>query len=304
MKLVIFILCVLWYGGQSTSQQVPIHTRFEAKLEALAPSNPLGYFLLAEEVAGVASKNDEIYLARRLFVLAIVLSENKPQVDRSAGFPVTASASLGLASLEKIESKKQWLIALAGRIDERYTARRWDVIVSDSTANEASLLLSEAIGLTLSGDGSLARTRFDDPRVSSLLEETRDGVNGPTSQASATRILREAEIWPCPECGNTRIVADRSKGGNARRLCSTCRGNPGPILDKQTFIDYLAFQSALLKGKQKSWSSELAVDGAAPLRDPNVSEIAPTMGVDPELVYYRSGEWVSREAVLENVDGG
>ncbi|NEQ51159.1 MAG: hypothetical protein F6K11_13655 [Leptolyngbya sp. SIO3F4] len=304
MKLVIAILCVLLYGDKLAAQQQSVHTRYEAKLEALAPSNPLGYFLLAEEVADVANKNDDIELARRLYVLAIVLSENKPQVDKSAGFPVTASASVGLASLEKIESKKQWLFALAGRIDERYAARRWDVTGSDLVADEASLLLSEAIGLTLSGDGSLARTRFDDPRVSSLLEETSDGVNGPTSRASATQILREADIWPCPECSNARIVADRSKGGSARRLCSTCRGNPGPVLDKQTFIDYLAFQSALLEGNQKSWSSELAVEGAAPLRDPDVSEIAPTMGVDPELVYFRSGEWVSREAVLENVDGG
>lgn len=304
MKHFVIMLVAFCCGAQATSQQVSLQTRYEAKLEALAPSNPLGYFLLAEEVAEVARKNDEVDLARRLYVLSIVLSENKPQVDRSAGFPVTASASVGLASLETVESRKQWLLALAGRIDERYAARRWDETDSGDTADEASLQLSEAIGLTLSGDGSLARTRFDDPRVSSLLEESRDGVNGPTSQASATGILREAEIWPCPECGNARIVADRSKGGSARRLCSTCRGNPGPVVDKQTFLDYLAFQSALLKGKQKSWSAELAVDGAAPLRDPDSSEIAPTMGVDPELVYYRSGRWVSRDSVLENVDGG
>lgn len=298
MFVAIFLVCSV--AGQEQSLQL----RYQTRLEALAPSNPLGYFLLAEEIANVARRNEDVALARRLYVLSIVLSKDKPQVDRSAGFPVSASASIGLASLETIESRRRWLIALAGRLDERYAARRWDVPESESGSDTAGFLLSEAIGLTLSGDGSLARERFEDPRVIALLETTRDGLNGPTSKASATAIRREAEVWPCPECANVRIVADRSEGGSARRICSTCRGNPGPVVDKQTFIDYLAFQSALLKGVQNSWSAELAVGGLAPLRDPDVSEIAPTMNVDPDLVYYRNRQWVSREDVLENPGGG
>ncbi|GAB5495336.1 MAG: hypothetical protein Phyf2KO_04160 [Phycisphaerales bacterium] len=303
MRYCVFFIVYLFVTCAVYAQHESVHDRFELELEALAPTNPYSYFLLAEEVAETARRNEEVALARRLYVLSVVLSQSNESTAIHSGFSVSASAAVGLAALETIESRKVWLRALAGRIDSRYAAKRWDVPTEAPSADEVSLLLSEAIGLALSGDGSLSRARFDDPRVQSLLENTRDGANGPNSKASASRILREAEVWPCPECGNARIVPDRSKGGNARRLCSTCRGNPGPVVDKQTLVDYLAYQSALLDGTQTSWSAELAVLGATPLRDPDVTEIAPTMNVDPELVYYRNRRWVSRDDVLENDRG-
>lgn len=291
--LIAYVLLPLQSMGQASTS--PATVRYNDRLEALTPDEPLAYFLLAEEVADSAQGPGDLLLARRLYVLSIVLSENSKNDDLTDGleFPIAASASLGLAALEPIDSRRRWLRALAGRIDERYAQRRWDMPDEDPSGDAAALLLAEAIGLALSGDGTLARNRFDDPRVIALLDRTRDTLNRSRSNASATAIQRAAEIWPCPECGNARIVPDRYEGGNARRLCSTCRGDPGPLIDKATYIDYLAFQSILLRGVQTTWSTEIAVRGAAPLRDPDVSEIAPTVGFDPSLVYFRDGRWVA-----------
>ena len=288
----------------SLAQPIPAIVRFEKELQALSPADPLSYFLLAEEMADLAVGASDHDLVRHLYVLAIELSVDAPSVDQQAGFPVASSACLALADIESIESRQKWLLALAGRLDDRYAEQTWTAVQEDEAPDDVALLLSEAVGLVLSGDGSMARERFDDPRVLNLLDETRDALDRPGNEASTSAIQREANIWPCPECGNSRVVADRNQGGSARRLCSTCRGNPGPVLDHETFVAYIAYQSLLLKGVHKSWSAELAVGLAAPLRDPDVSEIAPMMRIDPELVYFRSGSWVSREAVLENEPGG
>ena len=276
---------------------------YKRQLESLAPSDPKGYFLLAEDIAGQSRGVEDVQLARRLYVLAFVLAQKGRAIDpdnpEGSDFPIAASACLGLADLESTEDRKRWLWALAGRLDERYAARRWDSSNQSDTPNEAALLLSEAIGLALSGDGSLARERFDDPRVITLLEQTRDLLDRPGNEASSSAIRRDAEVWPCPECGNARGVPDRSEGGQVRRLCSTCRGNPGPVISRDAFVAYLAYQSALLHGTQKSWSAELVVGRGRTLLDPEPSEVAPSMGVDPTKVHYRDGKWLDDRELME-----
>ncbi len=295
-SVVIFLLFASCASSQSD---------IERRLEALAPSDPKGYFLLAEDVADQATGVEETQLARKLYVLAFVLAQkNQAKEDAESQFPIAASACLGLADLEPTEARKRWLHALAGRLDERYAARRWDSESQSETPNQAALLLAEAIGLALSGDGSLARERFDDPRVKALIEETRDIIDRPGNEASTSAIQREAEIWPCPECGNARGVPDRSEGGQVRRLCSTCRGNPGPVISREALVAYLAYQSVLLRGTQKSWSAELVVGHGRTLLDPEPSEVAPSMGVDPTKVYYRDGQWLDSRELMELQEDG
>jgi hypothetical protein len=36
------------------------------------------------------------------------------------------------------------------------------------------------------------------------------------------------------------------------------------------------------------------VDLGAPLRDPDLDEVAPTYGVDPARPYWREGKWVAK----------
>ncbi len=277
--------------------------QLQRRLESLSPTDPIGYILLAEDVSGSAKDVGEILLARRLFVLAFVLAEKDPSQAEAAEFPIRASACLALADLETSEDRKRWLRALAGRIDRRYAGQRWDAADAPHQADESAFLLAEAVGLMLSGDGSLARERLDDPRVLALLEQTRDILDRPGNEASSAAILREAQIWPCPECGNARGVPDRSEGGQVRRLCSTCRGNPGPVISREALIAYLGYQSLLLHGTQKSWAAELAVGLGRPILDPEPSEIAPTMGVDPTKVYYRAGKWLDQSEFMASGAG-
>jgi len=271
---------------------------YQQRLEALAPADPAGYYLLAEDIASSAQKNEDVILARRLFVLAFVLAERGTTQDNPAAFPIRASACIALAHLETSEDRKRWLRALAGRIDRRYAGPRWDAADGSTQADETTLLLAEAVGLMLSGDGSLARERLDDPRVIALLDQTRDILDRPGNEASSAAIKREVQIWPCPECGNARGVPDRSEGGQVRRLCSTCRGNPGPVISRAAHISYLGYQSLLLQGTQKSWAAELAVGLGRPILDPEPSEIAPNMGVDPTKVYFRTGRWLDRDELM------
>lgn len=270
---------------------------YESRLESLTPSNPIAYFRLAEEVASSGGTADEQQLARRLYAIAFALTSDESSIKDSE-FPIAASACLGLADLERSTSRKRWLLALAGRIDPRYATRSWDASEQANPSNEAALLLAEAIGLSLSGDGSLARERFDDPRVAALLEETRGILDRPGTGASSTLIKREAQIWPCPECGNARAVPDRSEGGQVRRLCSTCRGNPGPVISRDTFVAYLAYQAVILHGTQRSWSADLAVNQGQPLLDPQPEEVAVYVGIDPTKVYYRKGRWLDWSEVM------
>ena len=270
---------------------------YESRLESLTPSNPIAYFRLAEEVASSGGTADEQQLARRLYAIAFALT-SKDTTAKESEFPIAASACLGLADLERSTSRKRWLLALAGRLDPRYATRSWDASEQANPSNDAALLLAEAIGLSLSGDGSLARERFDDPRVAALLEETRGVLDRPGTGASSTLIKREAQIWPCPECGNARAVPDRSEGGQVRRLCSTCRGNPGPVISRETFVAYLAYQAVILHGTQRSWSADLAVNQGQPLLDPQPEEVAVYVGIDPSKVYYRKGRWLDRSEVV------
>jgi len=292
-QYVFSVLIALSLCAESLAQ-----SQLQRRLESLSPTDPMGYFLLAEDISGNAKDVGEILLARRLFVLSFVLAEKYQSHPEAAEFPIRASACLALANLETSEDRKRWLRALAGRIDRRYAEQRWDAADAPDQADESAFLLAEAVGLMLSGDGSLARDRLDDPRVHALLEQTRDILDRPGNEASSAAILREAQIWPCPECGNARGVPDRSEGGQVRRLCSTCRGNPGPVISREAHIDYLGYQSLLLHGTQKSWAAELAVGLGRPILDPEPSEIAPTMGVDPTKVYYRAGNWLDQSEFM------
>ncbi|HED54512.1 MAG TPA: hypothetical protein ENJ00_09990 [Phycisphaerales bacterium] len=303
MKRILILLIAVIFASAVPAQ--PATLRFADRLERLAPDDPLAYFELAEDVTDVAGGIEDTRLAQRLYVLALSLSLDNPRADREAGFPIAASSCLGLAALERSDDRQRWLRALAGRLDARYAIRRWDVPERSDQNHEVPLLAAEAIGLVLSGDGALARDRLDDPRVAALLDRTRDVLDRPGTKASLTALMQEAQIWPCPECGNVRAVPDRNEGGRARRLCSTCRGNPGPVLDDQSFAAYISYQSVLLQGVQHSWSAELAVGGGKPLIDPEPEEVAPAYEIDPAKVYFRFGQWTaSPDGLEQDASGG
>ena len=259
------------------------------RLEALRPEDPQGYFLLAEEVADTAETGDAVHLARTLYVLAFHL-----ELRRAAHGAIAASAAVGLAQIERLERDRRWLLAMAGAIDHRYASPDWNVPASVSVSEETAYLAATAIGLARSGDGREAKRLLEDRGVKDLLRRYERAIGSTGETGALFRIEKYTEQWPCRECGNARVVTKPTERGPELRLCSTCRGNPGPRLSDEEFVAQLRFESYLLNGIQRSWAAQTMVDHGAPLRDPDPGDLAEAMGVDVNKPYWRSGQWVER----------
>jgi hypothetical protein len=259
------------------------------RLEALRPDDPEAYFLLAEEVADTAADRDATELARTLYVLAFHLD-----LQRAPQGAIAASAAVGLAQIERLERDRRWLLAMAGTIDRRYAAPDWNVPASLSVSEETAYLAAAAIGLARSGDGRDAKRLLDDRGVRDLLRRYERAIGSSGETGALFRIEKYTEQWPCRECGNSRVVTKPTERGAELRLCSTCRGNPGPRLSEEEFIAQLRFESYLLSGIQRSWAAQEIVDQGAPLRDPDPADVADTFGIDVNRCWWRGGQWVAR----------
>lgn len=256
-----------------------------ARLEALTPSDPQAYFLLGEEVAAESIDPTHDRLARQLLSIAY-------ELDRKRGGSLRASICLALASLERVEETRVWLVATAGAIDPRYAATDWSVPAIPTGADETALKLATALGLVRAGEGRRALELLDDPAVRSLLHQFRSLIPG-----GAVAIETHAKSWPCPECRNARVSTRMIQGSPQTLLCNTCRGNPGPALSHGELVAHLRFEARLLIGIQRSWSAQIVSDLGPPLLDPDPGTLAQTLrdryGVRPDLMYYRNGRWVS-----------
>jgi hypothetical protein len=259
------------------------------KLVRLRPEDPQAYFNLAEEVADIAVEPAQIELARALYVLAFDL-------DRRPGRPgaLSASAALGLAQIERLERDRRWLRALAGSLDKRYVQQDWSVAAAASISEETAHRAATVLGLARSGDGREARKLIEDKSVMDVLRRYERAIGSSGETGAISRITKYAQQWPCPECGNARVVSKAVEGGAALRLCSTCRGNPGPKLSEDEFIAQLRFESYLLNGIQRSWAAQTIVDEGAPLRDPDPADLPDAMGIDVTRPYWRAGAWVAK----------
>lgn len=262
---------------------------FAPRLATLSPQDPLAYFLLAEEVADRAREPADVQLAVTLYVLAF-------ELDRRPGQPGTlaASAALGLSEITRLERDRRWLLAMAGALDKRFAQPDWNVPASLSISEETALKAATAIGYARSGDGRDARRFLEDPGTRDLLVRYDRAIGSSGETGALSRITKYASQWPCPECGNARVLTKLTEKGPDLRLCGTCRGNPGPRLSEEEFIAQLRFESYLLNGIQRSWAAQTMVDHGAPLRDPDPEDLAESMGVDPARPYFRDGKWIEK----------
>jgi len=281
------------------SAESPVEAQWSERLTALDPSDPESYFLLGEEVADQADHLAETNLAQRLFVLAFELDRR-----RGAESSLGASVCMALASIERLEERAAWLRALAGALDERYAATDWNVERDIRIDDETGLLAAEVLGLTRAGEGIKAQNILDrHPEVLELLSHY-ERLLGLSAAGGGIRQLRDAiRFWPCPECKNNRVLPRMGTDPLQYRLCYTCLGNPGPQLTLPELIAQLRFESRLLQGVQRSWAAQVAVDYGAPLRDPDPSDLAPTLEVDPSRPYWRDGRWLTREGLQETQEG-
>jgi hypothetical protein len=294
IRVLLLIAAFLACTGMAARQpEGAFSAGLSARLTALAPDRPEVYFLLAEEVADEAADDPALtWLATQLYVLAFELDRRANPAGNAGS--VAASAAVGLAGIARLERDRRWLLALAGAIDRRYGLPDWTVAASGSISDELAYNAATVLGLARSGDGKEARRWLDKPGVAETLRryERLIGTSGETGALS--RLEKSMSSWPCPECGNERVVRRMGEHGPELRLCPTCHGNPGPDLSEEELIGQLRFEAALLNGIQRSWGAQIIVDQSASLRDPDPDELAATLRVDAGKPYWRNGRWVEK----------
>lgn len=255
-----------------------------ARLAALAPSDPASYFLLGEEVADVAVEETERALARRLYLIAFDLWRAAGD-DRAA-----ASACIALTTVVATDRDRRWLRAVARSLDSRHGAAPWETPSAIDVDPIIAYQAATALGAARSGDGVAARQLLSDPAVVLVLERFK-GVLQPAG--GLTRVQRDANVWPCPECRNKRVSRSRVPGDPSEMICASCRGDPGPRMRDEEIIAHLRLESLLLAGTHESWAAQVVSDDGAPLRDPTPDAVARTLGVDTRQSLFRDGAWVS-----------
>ncbi|MGD9688773.1 MAG: hypothetical protein AB7K52_02560 [Phycisphaerales bacterium] len=261
----------------------------EAKLAALTPSNPVGYFRLGEEVAEERLSEGARELARRLYVLAFHLD-----VTSAQPVGVGYSACLGLAALTNNQSEKRWLRALAAQVDptDPDSMHRLERVRADAEpiSERSALQIATALGLIRAAEGRRALRLLDRPGHWAIVDE-HEGILG--AAGASLRVRSLAEQWNgCPECHNRRVLIPRDGSGTAT-LCPACGGIPGPRLSREELIGHLRLEASLLRGLQQSWSAQLLSDGGEPLRDPNPRDLAIRYRIDVEAVLWRNDRWVA-----------
>lgn len=257
-----------------------------ARLAALDGADPVPYVELAEEIASEADSAPKLRLARTLYALAFEIDRDADHAHR-----VAASACIGLAALDPIESERRWLRALAAQVDSRYASRPGAPAgEGPPIPADVRLAAASALGAARSGDGVRARRWLDDPGVPEALHRFAPvlGIGGGTSAASYVESL--ARGWPCPQCRGERVI--RGPGDAAMQRCPTCNGDPGTALNAAQYAAQLRFEATLLDADMRSWSGQFTIDHGAPLRDPDPDELAPSLRIDPGATLWREGAWV------------
>ncbi len=266
----------------------------EARLAVLSPDMPEAYYILGEEVAAEAASEQEFSLAQRLYVLTIVLASS-----RDDGATLAASAAVALADITRAEADRRALWSIARTLDPRYGVRDWSRSTEVTITDDVAYLTATVLGKIRSGWGSTVMKDLRKPEVRRLIQRYSVLITGSINQNIFPELERWAQAWPCPECRNERIVTKRHTGKIERRLCYTCGGNPGPKLTTEQLIGQLRFESFLLNSRQRSWGAQVAADLGEPLRDADISTLPLRFGIDPSLVLYRNGQWVSAESLEE-----
>lgn len=271
----------------ATIRTQPEPTGWDQRLASLSPDEPSAYLSLAEEIIDLG-RVEEVPLARELLALAFELD----RLD-GGGSEVAASSCLALASIEPSGAARRWYLALAGSVDRRYAETDWTAAAAVAAGEQTALAAATALGYARAGEGSRAREIVRDGAVLGLITEFERVMSTVGSTGAVFRFQRALEDWPCPECGNQRVIAKPSNEGVQHRLCYTCRGNPGPELSTQDLAGQLRFESILLRGIQRSWGAQITADQGAPLRDPEAEELARTIGVSADRPLWRDGAWAA-----------
>lgn len=261
---------------------------FLARLAALRPTDLDAYFRLAEELADISGSAEARRLAEQLFALCAVID-----LARDTRSPLAASSCMALAKMRGAENDRQWLVALARQIDPRQVPPAWSATKAAPSAESEAFRAVTAMGLARAGEGAMARQLLDKPEVRDTLARTERVLIRYGFAGGLGRIVRDAERWPCSECGNKRLSRRAVGGGKyENKLCLTCDGLPGPKLNARELLAQLRYESWLLQGEQRSWSSQLTADQGTPIIDPDPAALPVVFGVSVDRPCWKNGTWV------------
>lgn len=254
------------------------------RLSALQPSDPRAYFELGEEVAYELPYIEGQALARTLFVLAF-------EMDRAAGgrTGLARSACLALADLSTRNAERRWLLAMASM--EPGEARS----VAPPDAGEASGIddapfeMAVAIGWYRAEEFRRAREVIADAEAPLVLR--RVGIDKDKAEQFVGQIReRVTRGVACDRCRNERVIRRAGEGGRPTlELCPLCRGNPGPRLTEEEFLESLRVEGILLGCRPTSWAAGMLLSGGLPLRDAEPDELAAWFGVNAQATQWRPG---------------
>ncbi|MFG0274477.1 MAG: hypothetical protein ACF8QF_05420 [Phycisphaerales bacterium] len=280
-RALLALAIALWAAPASRAEVVGL----EQRLGALTPSEPMDYFRLAEEVAYESPTPEGAQLARRLYLLAYLLDE-----QRGGPLALGSSVCLAIADLAPSSEEREWLLALARVLDDGDATLRWPVADTIAPPEEdRAFWLATALGEYRAGRYRQASDLLDDADLLAMLERFEGLLPG-----GANAILTElrASQPVCRECRNRRVVRSETDPSGGARLCYTCQGDPGPRLPAGELVRHLRLETLLLRGDQRSWSAQLVVDNAEPLRAVDPAELPAWFGVDAARPLYRDGAWV------------
>ncbi|MHC4210623.1 MAG: hypothetical protein ACYTE6_01770 [Planctomycetota bacterium] len=227
--------------------------RWERRLEALSPADPMAYFELAEEVADTAGSESQVALARHLFGLAGALDPQR----------LGRSACLAIADLEPNEYAKRRLLALGALLDRRaggFAGRQPVGVVAIHP--EAALAVSEALSYYRKGEGARALKLLDEPGAMELLE----AWGGVVFTGGATRFIEDCRLY---------------------------RGSREPMLPRQDLVAFLRFEAALLAGGDRSWSGDLLLTEGRSLIEVDPNRTEEVLGTDGSMPCFRGGRWMA-----------
>ncbi|MHC4101335.1 MAG: hypothetical protein ACYS15_01500 [Planctomycetota bacterium] len=225
--------------------------RWEQRLEALSPADPMAYFELAEEVADAAGDEAQVALARHLFGLSGALDPQR----------LGRSACLAVADLEPNEYARQRLLALAALLDRRpggLAAGQSGGVLDIHP--EAALAVSEAISFYRRGDGTRALKLLERPGAADLLE----AWGGTAFRGGAKRFVEDCRLY---------------------------RGSREPTLTDRDLTLMLRFEAAILAGVNRTWTGDLLLGEGRPLIEVDPDRIEEALGVDGSRPCYRGGRW-------------
>lgn len=288
-------ICLAWLGlpmlalvcsvapAQAPERRDSGVTKLQDRLAALSPENPMDYFDLAEEIAYEMPMGVARDLARRLFVLSVMLDRRSPDP-----IGLTQSACIALAELATDADERRWLRSLGESVREDVGRPSWRLRAEIRQTDDTPDQFARAMGAFRAGDGAPMRAIMRRIDGAALLRDA--GLDHETASGVMRDLQRLAPVMRPPGPGRDgRVVRSTRDGVQTVEIDPETGGNPGPGLGSSEFLDHLRAELKLLGATPSTWSGQLMLDRGRVYRDPDPDALHLHFGIDVELSVWRPG---------------